>query len=486
MAKLIDAIRTNDSTTENGMVTNSTSLDLCVDLFFTIGAMRGQDKQRLINAFTKAYAENPLTATKLLFWARDVRGGAGERQIFRDIITYLADSKSKSVLKKNLALISEYGRWDDLLPLIGTSLEKDVLDLIAKALKEGNQLAAKWMPRPTVSSREKKRWASVIRKHMGLDPKAYRKMLVEHTNVVEQLMCSKEFGAIQYGKLPSKAMSDYMKAFGRHDYERFTEYLNAVDKGEEKINTGAVYPYDIIKNMKHGSSNGADTQWNALPNYMEGSNERIIPLVDVSASMNTPAGGNANLTCMDVAVSLGLYISERNVGPFEDAFITFHSEPTLEVVKGQLSQRYSQMSNAKWGGSTNLEGAFELMLAKAKSSEVEPNEMPTMMIILSDMEFDSATISGWNGSHPEWDDTAQSMIEQKYIDAGYVMPKIVFWNLQSRGDNNKPVQFDKNGTCLVSGFSPSLLTSLLGGEDITPYSMMMKVINSERYSPITI
>ena len=142
MTKLIDAIRTKDATTENGLPTNSTSLDLCVDLFFTIGAMRGQDKQRLINSFTKAYAENPLTATKLLFWARDIRGGAGERQIFRDIITYLAGSKQKSVLKKNLALISEYGRWDDLLPLIGTSLEKDALNLIEKALKDGNKAKA--------------------------------------------------------------------------------------------------------------------------------------------------------------------------------------------------------------------------------------------------------------------------------------------------------------------------------------------------------
>jgi hypothetical protein len=488
MTKLIDAIRTKDATTENGMATNSTSLDLCVDLFFTIGAMRGQDKQRLINSFTKAYGENPLTATKLLFWARDVRGGAGERQIFRDIITYLACSKHKSVLKKNLALISEYGRWDDLLPLIGTSLEKDALNLIASALKDGNGLCAKWMPRPNVSSSEKKRWVSVLRKHMGLDPKSYRQMLVAHTNVVEQLMCSKEFGAIEYGKIPSKAMSDYMKAFGKNDYERFSAYLDSVDKGEAKINTGAVYPYDIVKNMKHGSANGADTQWNALPNYMEGNNERIIPLVDVSSSMNTPAGGSNNTTsAMDVAISLGLYISERNEGPFKDSFITFDSNPTLEVVNGTLSQRYKQMHDAKWGGSTNLQGAFELMLTKAKASNISEDEMPTMMIVLSDMEFNSAIrTGGWGGSHPAWNVTAQEMMETLYATAGYKMPKIVYWNIASRGDNNKPVQFDENGTALVSGFSPALLTSLLAGKDMTPYSMMMTVIGGERYAPIAI
>jgi hypothetical protein len=487
MSKLIDAIRTNDATTENGMATNSTSLNMCVDLFFTIGAMRGQDKTRLINTFTKAYGEDALTATKLLFWARDIRGGAGERQIFKDIIIYLANSKNKEVLRKNLSLITEYGRWDDLLSLVGTPLETDALDLIANGLNEGHGLCSKWMPRPNGGNRENKRHASAIRKHMDLTPKEYRKILVKNTNVVETLMCSKKFGAIDYSKLPSKAMSDYMKAFGKNDYERFTKYLNAVDKGETKINAGAVYPYDIVKNMKHGNSNGADTQWNALPNYMEGNNERVIPLVDVSSSMTCSAGNNANLTAMDVAISLGLYISERNEGPFKDAFITFHSQPSLEVVKGSLSDRYRQMARAKWGGSTNLQGAFELILTKAKASNISENEMPTMMIILSDMEFDEAIgTRGWGSSHPEWNLTAQSMMEKMYADAGYKIPKIVYWNLHSRGDSNKPVQFNENGTALVSGFSPALLTNLLGGKDMTPYSMMMNIVGSERYAQVTI
>lgn len=478
MSELINAIRTKDARTENGMATNSTSLNLCVDLFFTIGAMRGQDKQRLINTFTKAYVEDALTATKLLFWARDVRGGAGERQIFRDLITYLAGSKNKEVLRKNLSLISEYGRWDDLLPLIGTSLEEDALTLIAVALKDGNGLCAKWMPRPNVKSREKKRWATTLRKFMKMDPKSYRKMLVEHTNVVEQLMCSKEFGAIQYGKIPSKAMSDYMKAFGRNDYERFSKYLEAVDKGEDKINAGAVYPYDIVKNMRHGSEDGADTQWNSLPNYMEGNNERLLPMVDVSGSMGCSAGNNPNVTCMSVAVSLGLYISERNEGIFKDAFVTFTDRPTLQVVKGTLSNRYRQMTDGV-GYSTNLEAAFRMVLDKAVASNVSANEMPTMILVLSDMEFNCGSVRGMQ------DKTAQEMISKLYEDAGYTMPKLVYWNIQSRNNNN-PVQFDESGTALVSGFSPALLTNLLGGKDMTPYSMMMSVIGSERYTPVTI
>jgi hypothetical protein len=485
MTTLLSAMQTKNALTENGMTTNSTSLNNCVDLFFQIGAMRGQDKTRLINAFTKAFSENPLTAMKLLFWARDVRGGAGERQIFRDIVTYLAENRTE-ILGKNLGLISEFGRWDDLLVLVGTPLETQALTLIGDAIKDGNGLAAKWAPRPNVSNREKKRWASAMRKHMGLSPKEYRKLLVENSNTVEQLMCSKEWSKIDYSKLPSKAMSDLMKAFSKNDLDRFQAYLTSVEKGEATINAGAVYPYDIIKNLKQGNDKGSNVQWDALPNYMLDNNERVLPLVDVSSSMDCSAGNNANVSCMDVAISLGLYISERNEGSFKDAFITFHEEPSLEVVKGTLSERYRQMHGSKWGGSTNLEAAFKLILNKAVESKVSPEEMPTMMIILSDMEFNSAVGGrGW-GSKSTWNPTAQNMIEKMYSGAGYTMPKIVYWNLHSRGDDNKPVQFDEQGTSLVSGFSPALLTSLLAGKDMTPFSMMMSVIETERYSNVTI
>lgn len=478
MSTLLRAMQTNDSYTENGMATNSTSLNLCVDLFFQIGAMRGQDKTRLINAFTKAFGENPLTAMRLLFWARDIRGGAGERKIFRDIMEYLANNRTE-VLGKNLHLVSEFGRWDDLLVLVGTPLESQALGLIAEALNAKNGLCAKWMPRPNVGNREKKRWATALRKYMGLSPKEYRKLLVENSNTVEQLMCAREFTMIDYSKLPSKAMSDYMKAFKKNDLARFEAYLNSVEKGEVKINAGAVYPYDIVKSLKQGNSKGANVQWEALPNYLENSKERFLPVVDVSGSMETPAGQNPNVTCMDVSISLGLYISQRNVGPFQDAFVTFSSSPSLQYLKGSLSERYNQLRRADWAMSTNIQAVFDLILNKAKASKVSGDEMPTMILILSDMEFDYAGGRNWN-------QTAQQMIERKYAEAGYTMPKIVYWNIQSRGDNNKPVQFDKNGTALVSGFSPALLTNLLAGKEMTPLAMMMSVIGSERYASVTV
>lgn len=477
MTTLLNALQTKNTYTENGMATNSSSLNSCVDLFFQIGAMRGQDKQRLINAFIKAYNENSLIAMKLLFWARDVRGGAGERQIFRDISAYLAENHTESITK-NLSLIPEYGRWDDLLVFIGTRLENQALEVIKNGLDEKNGLAAKWLPRPNGGNKESKSQASVIRKYLNLSPKEYRKLLVSLSNTVEQLMCSKNWGEIEYSKLPSKAMSDYMKAFSRNDLDRFQAYLTSLEKGETKINAGAVYPYDITKNLKFGSARGANEQWKALPNYMEENNEILLPVVDVSGSMDCSAGDSKNVTCMDVSISLGLYISERNEGPFKDAFITFSTDPQLQYLKGSLKERFNQLESADWGGSTDIEAVFRLILSKGQQFNVPQSEMPTMVMILSDMEFNSAANSTWNP-------TAQEMIEAMYKDAGYKTPKIVYWNLNARNNNN-PVQFDKQGTCLVSGFSPSLLKNILKGGDITPLSMMYSVINSERYAAVSI
>jgi len=483
MSTLLRAMQTKDAVTTNGMATNSSSLNHCVNLFFQIGAMRGKDKQVLINTFVQAYNENPLTAMKLLFWSRDIRGGAGERQIFRDVIKYMAEKHTES-LAKNINLISEYGRWDDLLQLIGTKLENQALATIKVGLDAKNGLCAKWMPRPNIGNRERKAQASVLRKFLGLTPKDYRKTLVELSNTVEQLMCAKNWSAIEYSKLPSKAMSDYMKAFSKNDLARFQEYLTKLEKGETKINAGALFPYDVIKNMKNGSDRGADSQWKALPNYMLNNNERLLPVVDTSGSMGCAAGQNGNVTCLDVAISLGLYISEKNVGPFKDAFITFSSTPTLQILSGSLTQRYNQLARAHWETNTNLKAVFDVVLSKAKASNVAESEMPTMILILSDMQFDSATTSGY-GRGSSWNPTAQEMIEKEYAAAGYVMPKIVYWNLNSR-NTDSPVHFDKQGTALVSGFSGSLLTNLLGGKDLTPLSMMYEVVNSARYEAITV
>lgn len=460
----------NVTLTDNGMVTNPTSLNKCVDLFFSIGSMRGKSKDKVVNLFNEAYNENPLVASKILFWVRDVRSGAGERQTFRDVISFLTTNSPQTV-RKNIGLIPEFGRWDDVLVLLGTELEDDMFSLIKTALSNGDGLCAKWMPRKGVV-------ANKLRKLFRTTPKQYRKMLVGLTNVVESKMCAKDWEKIDYSKLPSLASSRYQKSFNKNDNERYNEYKKSLQDGTAKVNAGAVYPYDIVKSINMGGDTiVSEKQWESLPNWMEGSVERILPVVDVSGSMGVEVGGNPNLSCMDVAVSLGMYISERNEGSFKDAFITFSNNPQLQYLTGSLSERLLQLRRADWAMSTDLEAVFNLILHQAKMNNVPEGNMPTKILILSDMQFNQATRRDSLG--------AQSMIEAMYEEAGYTKPNIIYWNLNAKG-GNFPVEFDKNGTALVSGFSPSILKSLLGGKNMTPESIMMDTVNDDRYSVVTV
>jgi len=458
----IDALQSEDTYTENGMVTNSSSLNECVNLFFTIGAMRKQDKERLISTFSKAFNENPLSALKILFWVRDVRGGAGERQIFRDIIKYLVENHPNAVLK-NIQAIPHFGRWDDLSVLFGTKLEAEATRMFVSGLIVENGLCAKWIPRKGVIF-------NAIRKALNTTPKDLRKLLVGISNTVEQKMCANQWTNIEY----SLAMGRYTKAFAKHDNTGFTEYLEKLKKGETKVNAGAVYPYNIVQTMEQGSWELANEQWKSLPNFMEGTTERILPVVDVSGSMSSKVSGS--ISCLDVAVSLGLYISERNEGEFKDSFITFSESPKLEKVSGTLKERYYEMIAADWGMSTNLEKVFQLILNQAIKHSVSPEDMPSKILIMSDMEFNQAS------NHSE---SAIQMIRRIYEESGYSLPQVIFWNIQSR-NKNFPIRYNESGTALISGLSPSIVKSVLGGKEMTPVSIMNETINSERYSIIEI
>ena len=463
--------------TSNGMGALGTTLNECVNLLFQIGAMRGKSKKALLNLFSKAYNENPLVATKVLFWVRDVREGAGERQIFKDILLYLAENNT-DVVKKNLSLIPEFGRWDDVLVLVGTSLEGEVFELIKTAIQNEDGLLAKWLPR-------KGKVANAIRNYLKVSPKVYRKTIVNLTNVVETVMCAKDYSDVDYSKLPSLAMTRYQIAFQKNDGERYEAYKTSLINGETKINAGAVYPYDIVKTLgMSGDNTIANEQWNSLPNWMEGSSERVLPVVDVSGSMGIEVGGNPNLTCMDVAISLGLYISERNEGNYKDAFITFSENPQLQILDGSLEERFNQLSMADWGMSTNLEKVYSLILNQAKENNIPQDMMPTKLLILSDMQFDSATSNGCRGGS-KWTPTSQQMVEKMYEESGYKLQQIVYWNLNA-SMSNFPVEFDKMGTALISGLSPSILKSVLGSDDMTPETIMMKTIDTERYNVISV
>jgi hypothetical protein len=458
------------------MKARQSTANALTDLFFKIGAMRGQN---VIPAWTAAREQDAKLASRIALWARDVRGGAGERKIFRDILVDLA--KTDPYFGVAIALkVPELGRWDDLLALVGTDLEQCAFTEIEIALKEGNGLCAKWMPRQGDV-------AVKLRKFLGWTPKFYRKRLVELTKVVETQMCAKDWDNINFNHVPSVASSRYKKAFSRHT-EKYKEWTAAlVSKDPEvaksvKVNAGAVYPYDVLKGITthmYSTSNfqHIQAQWDALPNFVGDAN--ILPLVDVSGSMTSPAGGynaklksNSGVTCLDVAVSLGLYLADKNTGKFKDTFLTFSSEPQLLHLQGNILDKVKQMVTSKWEMSTNLHKAFDKILHTAIQGNVPQSEMPGVLLILSDMQFDQCT---------RYDDSAMEMIARKYTEAGYNVPNIVFWNLNAH--DNVPVKYDTRGAALVSGFSPSIVKAVLQAEmdDFTPEAIMMQTIMSPRY-----
>ena len=451
-----------ETRTINGMKTNASSMNALVDLFFAIGASRGKD---MTKAFEKAIVANETLALRLLMWARDVRGGAGEREVVRKILTYM-EKNHPAALERILPLIPEYGRFDDLLVFQTQAFKEKAYVIIGDALRAGNGLAAKWMPRKGPIAVE-------IRNFFGMSPKQYRKSLVALTKVVEQDMCAKRWNMIEYSHVPSLAAARYQKAFNRNDPMGYAKYKSELATGEAKINANAVYPYDVIKSGKFGGDHAVmQAQWDALPRYI--GDELVLPMCDVSGSMGCPVGGNGNLSCMDVCVSLGLYLADKNTGPFKDMFLTFSARPSLNVLKGDLRSKLRQLETADWGMNTNLNAAFDEILRVAVKGKVKAADMPKYLLIMSDMEFDRCT---------RFDDSAMQMIQRKFEAAGYEVPKIVFWNLNARA-GNVPVKYNMKNVALVSGFSPSIMTAVLGAKDMSPVSVMLETLNSERYAAI--
>jgi hypothetical protein len=295
--------------------------------------------------------------------------------------------------------------------------------------------------------------------------------LVGLTNVVETKMCAKDWNSIEFGKIPSLAASRYQKAFGRNATANYNAYKEALSKGEAKINAGAVYPYDVIKGMFAGDVAVSAAQWEALPNFL--GDDKIIPMVDVSGSMTCKVGGDGVLSCMDVAVSLGLYIADKQQGAFKDLFLTFSENSKIEHLQGDIISKLHQLKASDWGMSTNFESAFDEILRVAVANKVPQEDMPKYLLTFSDMEFNRCA----RGT----DATALQLAKQKFAAAGYELPKIVFWNLNAR-QGNVPVRFDQEGTALVSGFSPSILKSILSAKAFSPKDIMLTALMDERYN----
>ena len=462
------AVQLPDSQTENGAATFASSLDTHVDLFFRVGASRGKVNE-VINLFQNALKEDAKLAIRIAMWARDARGGAGEREIFREAVKVMPRLAQIGMISKAV----ELGRWDDLGVLV---MSDDELVSITAAqfwkrhVLEGHGLAAKWAPR-------KGELAVRLRALWQMSPKQYRKTLVNATNVVEQKMCAKQWDDIEFAHVPSVAAARYNAAFFRNALEKYKAYKQALVKGEAKINASAIFPHDVIRaayspygyDTAKVDTDVVDAQWDALPDFCNGKASDILVMSDVSGSMSLAVSGS--ITAMHVSIALGLYISERQTGPFKDLVLTFHTNPTFHKVHGKgITARANNLGGAPWGGSTDINKAFKLILDTAVSNSVPANDMPKMLLILSDMEFDAASKL-----------TNTQALRKMYAEAGYEMPKLVFWNLNSRSANI-PVRYNEQGVALVSGFSPAILKSILSAEEFSPKQIMLDTIMKERYT----
>ncbi|MCX4267699.1 MAG: DUF2828 family protein [Lachnospiraceae bacterium] len=489
----------NVSITENGAVGYRTTGKKLLDLNFQVSSLRNQSEQEVENRFAEVFCENPMLAIKWLFYAGDVRGGLGERRLFRIGITYLAKNHPK-LANAVLELIPFYSRWDNLLCLLDTSLCENVVGLIKQQLTEDMQLMkeqkpisllAKWLPSANASSKETKRLARMIISKLDISEKQYRKTLSKlraYLKVVEVSMSKKEWSQINYAAVPSRANLIYNHAFLRNDEERRRSYLESLKKGETKIHASVLFPHDIVNSYydKVGwhyqlkpFDDTLEELWKALPNYVSDSGDTIC-VADGSGSMTSTIGGT-KVSCLDVANALAIYFAERSSGQFYNSYITFSEHPKLVDLnpaanlrgKLEIANRHNEVAN------TNIEAVFQLILRVAVKQKMKQEDLPQNILILSDMEFDSCATCNSNGRP---DERLFQTFARQYQEEGYQLPRLIFWNICSR-TGTIPVRENKLGVILVSGFSPNIMKMVMSNS-VDPMEALLEQLQAERYDAV--
>ena len=504
---------TNFTYTENGAITHKTTKSALLDMFAMGAAMRSRSDADVILMFRKALAENETYALKCLFYIRDIRGGQGERRFFRICMKDLAKNNTE-IARRNLAHIPQYGRWDDLYVFVDTPLEADAFTFMKNQLAldvecKTPSLLAKWLKSENTSSKESRKLGNKTRVAFGMNHKQYRKTLAvlrERIDVLERLMSENRWDEIEFDKIPSRAGLIYKNAFARHDLEReqseknVTTYAEFAKSTETKVNAKTLYPYECVaealKTFRTGSYWNMralpaldDTNrlmvnkyWDNLTDYFNGATFNGIAVVDTSGSMvRSDAAAPIN-----VAISLGLYCAENANGPFAGHYISFASRPQLIKTEGvDFVDKVQRIYKTNLVDDTNIEATFDLMLNTAIQNRCSQDDLPQNVIIISDMEFNSATGGGWY-SHSNTifnTNNAETLLEgiaKKWATYGYEMPHLIFWNVDAR-QNNIPM-LGNGRISFVSGMSPTIFETIMSGK--TGYDLMMEKLNSDRYTVI--
>lgn len=470
--------------TENGATAYSTTGSAMLDLFGCIGSLRSREETDICRLFVEAYKENPLLATKCLFYCRDIRGGLGERRTFRVIMRYCAQHHPEAILP-NIHLVGMYGRYDDLYELKGTILESEMwsevkkqlhLDFVNMKRKKPISLLAKWLKTPDASSANTRQLGIATAQALGLtvyDFKRKLRAMRKYLDIVERHMSANEWDQIEYASVPSRAMMIYRNAFKRHDETRYDNFLNAVANGDASINASTLFPYDIVEKYEsqyHPSEDATlEAQWRALPNYLDAPANAIV-MADTSDSMSGRP--------MYSSVALAIYFAERNQGAYHNLWMSFSRSPAIHKLQGEtLLQKLQSIERKFWSNNTNLELAFMRVLDIAIKNHVPAEEMVKSIIVISDMEIDDTQ----RGNSWSFYDNMRKL----YMSNGYIIPNIVFWNVNSRNDTFH-VDKSRVGVQLCSGQSASTFKVLMKSVGMNPIEMMNNTLMAERYAPVTV
>ena len=493
----------NISVTENGAVGYRTTGKALLDLNFAIASLRQAKDSDIINRFEMAYAEDKNLAMKWLFYARDIRGGVGERRLFRVILKHMVNDHYAEI-KHLIPLVAEYGRWDDLWVLLTTKAKNQVASIIKEQLaedlshmrnKQPVSLLAKWLPSAKGNkSKSAEKNARLILELIGMTRKEYNRTLSKlrkYLKIVERDMCANRWETINYEAVPSRANLIYNSAFLRHDESRRRNFLSAVNRGEKKINSSTLFPHDIVYqyNSYYKEDAGIEALWKALPDTVKGCGNTIV-VADGSGSMSWGhPDPKSRVSALHIANALAIYFAERSSGQFKDKYITFSRHPQLvDLSKGKslkdkikIAERYDECDN------TNIEAVFDLILKTAVQNHMEQKDLPKNILIVSDMEFDTCAESNMDSLNCRRKGSSNNLfkeIEKRYVAAGYKIPRMVFWNVCSR-TGTIPVKENDLGVALVSGFSVNIVKMVMSNKT-DPFECLVETLMSERYAQITV
>lgn len=475
------------SYTENGARGYASTGHALLDMNFKVSSYRKADDETIYNDFCEAFRENQMLALRWLFYARDVRGGLGERRLFRAVMDWLAEDKP-ALTNALLPLIPEYGRWDDLVVLIDhPNVRREAIALINEQFFKDNlevrkknghpSLLAKWLPSANASSAETRHRAKIIYKALGMTEPEYRKhlsMLRKRLKVVERDMSANRWDKIDYPAVPSKAGLIYRDAFKRHDAERYEAFLAKVERGEEKINAATLFPYKISKqyglydiHYRTKENPTLEALWKNLPNVVPPEASTLV-VFDTSGSMiGIP---------LEISLALSIYFAERLSDPFKNKFITFAANPHFIDLTGcdSLLKKLIKAYYSSDCSNTNIERVFELILSLAKQNHLSQSDLPKNVLIISDLEFDANQFNA--------DEGLFYAIAARFAEAGYTLPRLVFWNVDSR-TNTIPLREGPNGVVLVSGYSPNAIKMVMSGK-LDPYACLVDTLMSPRYDAV--